>query len=91
MASGLFGGLRQYRVIKMETKMRHVLSPAKVRQMYLQKIRTLAHAKWEAAGKPEGGELDFWLAAEQEQREKDMRFGGTLAEPALPNYERGES
>lgn len=29
-------------------------------------IRTLAHAKWEAAGCPPGDGLDFWLAAEQE-------------------------
>jgi len=29
-------------------------------------IRTLAHAKWEAAGCPSGDGFDFWLAAEQE-------------------------
>lgn len=29
-------------------------------------IRTLAHAKWEAAGYPSGDGFDFWLAAEQE-------------------------
>lgn len=29
-------------------------------------IRTLAHAKWEAAGCPPGDGIDFWLAAEQE-------------------------
>jgi len=29
-------------------------------------IRTLAHAKWEAAGYPPGDGFDFWLAAEQE-------------------------
>jgi len=29
-------------------------------------IRTLAHAKWQAAGCPAGDGFDFWLAAEQE-------------------------
>ncbi len=35
-------------------------------------IRTLAHAKWEAAGCPPGDGLDFWLAAEQ-----DLACGGS--------------
>lgn len=29
-------------------------------------IRALAHRKWEAAGCPAGGGLDFWLEAERE-------------------------
>jgi hypothetical protein len=29
-------------------------------------IRTLAHAKWQAAGCPPGDGLEFWLSAEQE-------------------------
>jgi|HubBroStandDraft_4_1064222.scaffolds.fasta_scaffold300592_2 DUF2934 family protein len=29
-------------------------------------IRTRAYQKWEAAGRPDGNSLVFWLAAEQE-------------------------
>ncbi len=29
-------------------------------------IRTLAYSKWEAAGRPPGDGVQFWLAAEQE-------------------------
>ena len=29
-------------------------------------IRALAHSKWETAGCPAGGGLDFWLEAERE-------------------------
>ena len=62
------------------------LSPEYIRRIYESKIRNLAQAKWEEAGKPEGRDLEFWFAAEKEQREKDMRFYGPLTEPALPDY-----
>jgi len=32
-------------------------------------VRKLAYMKWEAAGKPAGDGLDFWLQAEQEARQ----------------------
>jgi len=32
-------------------------------------IRKIAYMKWEAAGKPAGDGLDFWLQAEQEARQ----------------------
>jgi len=32
-------------------------------------IRNLAYRKWEAAGKPDGDGLDFWLEAERELNE----------------------
>lgn len=31
-----------------------------------EKIRQLAYQKWEAAGKPDGDGLSYWLEAEQE-------------------------
>ena len=38
------------------------------------RIRLLAHRLWEAAGRPEGRTLEFWLAAEQQtRREEDTR------------------
>lgn len=37
-----------------------------VRSVTLDAIRLRAHQKWEAAGKPEGDCLKFWLDAEQE-------------------------
>jgi len=32
----------------------------------IEEVRKLAHSKWERAGKPEGYDLNFWLAAEHE-------------------------
>lgn len=32
----------------------------------LERIRQKAYEKWEAAGRPEGDGIDFWLAAELE-------------------------
>jgi hypothetical protein len=32
----------------------------------VEQIRDLAHRKWEAAGRPAGDGLDFWLEAERE-------------------------
>lgn len=66
--------------------MRQVLSTDRVKSIYEFKIRKLAQIKWEAAGKPEGRDLEFWFAAEKEQHEKDMRFSGALPVSALPNY-----
>lgn len=31
-------------------------------------IRTLAYQRWEAAGRPDGSDVDFWLQAERELR-----------------------
>ena len=36
----------------------------------LQQIRQRAYEKWEAAGKPEGIAIRFWLEAEKELRER---------------------
>jgi hypothetical protein len=36
------------------------------REVGEQAIRELAYFKWEAAGRPEGGGVGFWLAAEWE-------------------------
>jgi hypothetical protein len=67
--------------------MRRRLSPERVKQIYELKIRRLAQIKWEEAGKPEGRDLEFWFSAEKKQHEKDIHFGGTLTESALPNYD----
>lgn len=32
-------------------------------------VRTLAHRKWDAAGRPEGRDQEFWYQAEQEYDE----------------------
>lgn len=66
--------------------MRKYLSEDKVKQLYLNKIKRLAYYRWEKAGCPEGKDLEFWLAAEKEQREKDRLFGGQFQESALPDY-----
>ncbi len=42
-------------------------------------IRVLAHRKWEAAGRPAGDGLHFWLEAE---RELSAERSGTAAAPA---------
>ncbi|MBR0695826.1 DUF2934 domain-containing protein [Bradyrhizobium lablabi] len=34
-------------------------------------IRALAHRLWEAAGRPEGRDKEFWELAEQELRNRD--------------------
>lgn len=34
-----------------------------------EQIRQRAHALWEAAGKPEGQQDEFWLRAEQELKQ----------------------
>lgn len=49
-----------------------VLPSECVEAIYEAEIRKLAHAKWEEAGKPEGRDSEFWLAAEADQRAKDM-------------------
>jgi len=67
--------------------MRHVLSPDRVKHIYESKIKRLAKIKWQEAGEPERRDLEFWLSAEKEQRDKDMRFFGALSESALPNYD----
>jgi hypothetical protein len=40
-------------------------------------IRTLAHLLWEEAGKPEGKEDHFWLEAERQLKERQIRDGVT--------------
>ncbi len=67
--------------------MTRILPPEKVKKIYESKIRKLAYAKWEEAGRPTGRELEFWLLAEKEQREKDEHFYRRLTEAALPNYD----
>ena len=38
-----------------------------------QKIRERAHDLWEQAGKPDGREEHFWLEAERQIREEQIR------------------
>lgn len=38
-----------------------------------QALRERAHELWEAAGKPEGKEDHFWLEAERQLREEQIR------------------
>jgi hypothetical protein len=40
--------------------------PARFEQTLAEQLRRRAHSLWEAAGRPEGQALDFWLAAERE-------------------------
>jgi hypothetical protein len=37
-----------------------------------EQIRIRAHELWEAAGKPEGREQDFWLEAERELSKRGL-------------------
>lgn len=37
-------------------------------RVHEQSIRELAYAKWEAAGRPDGDGVQFWLEAERELR-----------------------
>jgi hypothetical protein len=39
---------------------------SKEKPLSQQEIRVRAYQKWEAAGKPRGNDLKFWLEAEQE-------------------------
>jgi hypothetical protein len=39
----------------------------------LDDIRRRAHELWELAGKPDGREDEFWLEAERELKEKQIR------------------
>lgn len=54
-------------------------------------IRLCAYQKWEAAGKPTGDGIQFWLAAEQElvegKNEKVLRRDGSHG---YPQHERPE-
>jgi len=45
-----------------------------------QTIREAAYYKWDAAGRPEGRELDFWADAEREQ----SASAGTTTPAAVP-------
>jgi hypothetical protein len=36
-------------------------------------IRTRAHELWELAGRPDGREHQFWIEAERELKEKQIR------------------
>lgn len=50
------------------------------------RIRSRAYELWEAHGKPEGRDQDFWLQAESEIKGKDMGApGGTVAVPMAPD------
>jgi len=42
-------------------------------QIDREKIRQRAHQLWEQAGKPEGKDDDFWLQAERQLEEEQIR------------------
>jgi hypothetical protein len=42
----------------------------RVREVNEQAIRELAYSRWEAAGRPEGDGVRFWLEAEQELKSR---------------------
>lgn len=66
--------------------MREFLSPDQVKEVYEARVRKLAYAKWEEAGKPEGRDIEFWYAGEKHLCEKIKSYADPLAESALPNY-----
>jgi hypothetical protein len=39
-----------------------------------EKIRERAHDLWERAGRPDGGEDHFWLEAERQLKEEQIRY-----------------
>jgi len=55
------------RIMKKENTFAGTLtSPAWAKTMSQQEIGEQAYKKWEAAGKPNGRDLKFWLEAQQE-------------------------
>ncbi len=46
-----------------------------------EQIRRRAHELWENAGRPEGGEMDFWLQAERELAGEQ----GDMPKPLFPD------
>jgi hypothetical protein len=45
--------------------------------IHIDDIRARAHQLWEEAGKPEGKEDHFWLEAERQLKERQIRDGVT--------------
>ncbi len=59
---------------------------AKLREQDRQAIEKLAYEKWEAAGRPEGDGVNFWLEAEKEF--KDKKYGWLNRRPLVrPKHE----
>jgi len=46
-----------------------------------ERIRQYAYALWEAAGRPLGRDLDYWLQAEKEALDKKTAPAGMTASP----------
>ena len=48
----------------------------------LEPIRTLAYTMWEQAGRPEGGDLEFWERARQEIEAEEAAAAAHPSPPA---------
>lgn len=48
----------------------------------LEPIRTRAYLLWEQAGRPEGGDLDFWDRARREIEAEQAGKGSAVPDPA---------
>ena len=54
---------------------RTITAPARAKSLSHQEIGERAYQKWEAAGKPIGMDLKFWLEAQRELSRAKQQFG----------------